>query len=576
VKVKRVEVEGFRGLVKEEFELDDLTVFSGEMGTGKTSHLLAILYGLTGTVPSSVNLDEMINVDSDHMWIKIEGQTGDQTFTVERSKRLGRSTTVKTDLVDPKITPEIFIEGREISHLFLGAPTEKTFRIDTLLGLSQYNQIATEISTVHLERRIEDLTRSRRDLAQASEIKQKIEKAEADLKRLNEERGRITRELRQNANIYRQAEEKKRKIEEQSRRNADILGKQAMIRDYEVQIDRLPSASVELEETVSELQARHQAAQKRVAYLEAVMQILDLEGKKIDEIPTCPVCGALLSSNALEKFRHHDEEYRHIIGEVTQVEVELTSKRQRLEEIKEHRHRREILQNEIQSIKQEIAGISVEPMISDKMEAVENTLKRRDHLTQEAREIDIFIHSLEEQISTYRALDNRIGRITAAKIDEKILRLGNLKSMIQNIRSALSETLSEVRLNQLNSLRASFKMTFRRIYPYQRLKDIDFETATVRGRDIIEVKGLAGKQWIHPNQMSTGENVAISFALLFAVNQLEATPILLLDEPEEGLDENGVQGLADILNNLKSTTQIIVATRNIHLTQLLRPSEIAS
>jgi chromosome segregation ATPase len=163
--------------------------------------------------------------------------------------------------------------------------------------------------------------------------------------------------------------------------------------------------------------------------------------------------------------------------------------------------------------------------------------------------------------------------MTTAEVDMKIQNLTNLKESLQKIKATLIETLSEARSNQLDNLRSSFKTTFRRIYPYQRLKDIDIETVTVRGRDTIQVKGLAGDRWIRSNQMSTGENVAVSFALLFAANQLEASPILLLDEPEEGLDENGVQGLADILNTLKTTTQIVVATRNTQLTQLLKPEQ---
>jgi len=98
VKLKRVEVECFRGLVKSKFELDDLTVFSGEMGVGKTSKLLAILYCLTGSAPQGMNLDDMINIDSDHMWVKIEGEHNGQKFIFERSKRTGRPSSFKINI----------------------------------------------------------------------------------------------------------------------------------------------------------------------------------------------------------------------------------------------------------------------------------------------------------------------------------------------------------------------------------------------------------------------------------------------------------------------------------------------
>ncbi|MBI2938439.1 MAG: AAA family ATPase [Thaumarchaeota archaeon] len=573
MKLNKVDVEGFRGLVKEQFQLDDMTVFHGEMGTGKTSRLLAILYGLTGLAPSGVNLDEMINVDSDHMWVKIEGNSNSKPFTLERSKRLDRPSSSKTDLQDaPKIGEEIFIEGREISRLFLGAPTEKTFRIDALLGLSKYNQIASEISTAQIEKRIEELKRIQKDVAQASTVKEKLSKAESDLVRLTEERSKVREELDRDADRYQRAEDNKRRIEEQEKRNSEVRSKQTLIKSYEEQLIVLPQPSPELEENFGELEKRYEALQRRATYIEAVMQTLDIDGKRINEIATCPVCGALISSNALQKFQHHDEEYRHIIGEVTQLEVDIGSKRQALEESKRSRGKREMLQAELQRLKTDLNRISTgSPVQPGELKEAEDVLKRQEELSRKARELDIRVRSLEEQVEAYRALFNQIGRMTVAEVDAKIQKLTKLKESLQKIKVTLVETLSEARSSQLDNLRSSFKTTFRRIYPYQRLKDIDIETVSVRGRDTIQVKGLAGGRWIRSNQMSTGENVAVSFALLFAANQLEAAPILLLDEPEEGLDENGVQGLADILNTLKTTTQMIVATRNTQLTRLLSP-----
>ena len=573
MKLNKVDVEGFRGLVKEQFQLDDMTVFHGEMGTGKTSRLLAILYGLTGLAPSGVNLDEMINVDSDHMWVKIEGNSNSKPFTLERSKRLDRPSSSKTDLQDaPKIGEEIFIEGREISRLFLGAPTEKTFRIDALLGLSKYNQIASEISTAQIEKRIEELKRIQKDVAQASTVKEKLSKAESDLVRFTEERSKVREELDRDADRYQRAEDNKRRIEEQDMRNSEVRSKRTLIKSYEEQLIVLPQPSPELEENFGELEKRYEALQRRATYIEAVMQTLDIDGKRINEIATCPVCGALISSNALQKFQHHDEEYRHIIGEVTQLEVDIGSKRQALEESKRSRGKREMLQAELQRLKTDLNRISTgSPVQPGELKEAEDVLKRHEELSRKARELDIRVRSLEEQVEAYRALFNQIGRMTVAEVDAKIQKLTKLKESLQKIKVTLVETLSEARSSQLDNLRSSFKTTFRRIYPYQRLKDIDIETVSVRGRDTIQVKGLAGGRWIRSNQMSTGENVAVSFALLFAANQLEAAPILLLDEPEEGLDENGVQGLADILNTLKTTTQIIVATRNTQLTRLLSP-----
>ena len=92
-----------------------------------------------------------------------------------------------------------------------------------------------------------------------------------------------------------------------------------------------------------------------------------------------------------------------------------------------------------------------------------------------------------------------------------------------------------------------------------------------KGKEVLTVKAKIRGNWIKADQMSTGEIVALSFALLFSINQLENTPLLLLDEPEEGLDDEGIRGLAKVLKDLSNNTQILLATRNNLLVELLKP-----
>ncbi len=576
MRIVEVKAEGFRGLEEDHFQLDYLTVFSGGMGIGKTSRLLAILYGLTGSAPSGINLDDMINVNSDYMWVKTEVEIDGKSYTLERGKRREHATTLSTDIEEmPKLSENMYIEGREIATLFLGAPTEKTFRIDSLLGLSHYNQIASEISTSYIERRIEDMVKMHEELQQVSTIKDKLVKAEEELNQLSKDLEKVSKDLNIEGKRHAWAEEIKRRAKEYSQIKSEIQSKQSIIKDNKNLISALPKFSPKLEEKFNELKARYDASQKRAAFLEAVMQVLDLGGKKLEEIPTCPVCGALISSVALTKFRHYDDEYRRIIGEVTQLEVELDAKQKNLQNTKTNEEKIRVLQSQIERLECEISGIAINEISPEEVKNAEATLDRHNQLIQKEREIRIRKNSLEEQVTTFRSIFRRIKQETVTEIDSKIARLSVLKDRIQRIKTNLILTLSETRVIQLDNLRSSFRETFRRIYPYKRLADIDFETIQIRGKEIMQVKGKVNDRWIHPNQMSTGENVALSFALLFSANKLETSPILLLDEPEEGLDENGVIGLADVLKNLKPSTQIIVATRNPMLTELLQQKEVA-
>lgn len=48
MKITKLIVENFRGISKEEYELDDFTVFTGKCGAGKSSVMKALQFVLTG------------------------------------------------------------------------------------------------------------------------------------------------------------------------------------------------------------------------------------------------------------------------------------------------------------------------------------------------------------------------------------------------------------------------------------------------------------------------------------------------------------------------------------------------
>ena len=563
MKLKRVEVECFRGLVKSKFELDDLTVFSGEMGVGKTSKLLAILYCLTGSAPQGMNLDDMINIDSDHMWVKIEGEHNGQKFIFERSKRTGRPSSFKINIDNlPKVNENIFIDGRDIFRFFLGAPTEKALKIDTLLGLSKFSQVSSEINTNHIERRINDLKNRLEEIAQLTILTEKIRITQSELKQVEEEISIVSNNLYENSEKYSIAEYVKIKADEHYKKNIEIQSKKRLITSIEEQIQSINVDSNRVEETVNELNSKHSASQKRVAFLEAVMQILEIDERKINDVSTCPICGALISPDALDRFRHYDEEYRILIGEITEVEVEIASKRESFEEAVRNKEKKEILTNQLNKLKLELSNVTLEVIQQEDVKNAEDLLNKRNKLKQRALELEIRRNSLKDNLETYRSLHGSLQQITVEEVNIRITNLEKLMIRLSRIKSALVESINEIRTNQISNLKSSFKETFKKIYPYDRLTGVDFENVLVRGKEIIQVKGELGDKWIHPHQMSTGENVAISFALLFAVNQLDNTPIFLLDEPEEGLDENGIKGLVDILKQLKNSTQLLIATRS--------------
>ncbi|MCX8191709.1 MAG: AAA family ATPase [Nitrososphaerales archaeon] len=215
-------------------------------------------------------------------------------------------------------------------------------------------------------------------------------------------------------------------------------------------------------------------------------------------------------------------------------------------------------------------------MLPGDSDVANRILAERNRLMREKLELEIKSKSLRKELDDFRAFFTQVPKLRLDVIDAKLNRLTQFRDRLLSIKSALIEVINEVRNEQLSNLKSSFKEAFRRIYPYQKFSDVDFDSTVVRGRQVLLVKGKVNDRWLYSHQMSTGENVALSFALLFAANRLERAPLLLLDEPEEGLDEKGIEGLKDVLMNLKISTQIVVATRSKQLAELLSSKVVST
>jgi len=569
LKISKIELAGFRGLLQDSFALSNLTVFSGDMGSGKTSKLLSILYCLTGSAPAGLTLDDLINVDSDFMWVKATTTNG-QAHTFERRKKRKYASTVSGSLAEiPAYDARMFIEGRQIASLFVGATAEKSLKIDAMLGLAEYNQIASEISILPVERKVNEFKGLREKAKESKTASEKLKQLTANLESIEaklEENSKIADSLIKD---YLWAQNVEKTAEEARKAEAMIQSKQTLLESYRKQRASLPAYDQAMKDDLNELEARHDAVRRRITFLEAAMQTLDIEGKKVEELTLCPLCGAFLTNNALSRFKGYDDEYKKHISELMSMRDELDEKRKQVEQAEKSRQKIEFLTNQIAELEREISSLGQSVKTVSDLQKARDVVRKYNEVVQEKRELEIRRSSLSEQKESLTSLQKELQGVVTEDLDKKILRLEELHASLKKIKSAMLEALSEARTSHLEKIRGSFKSTFRKIYPYERFVDVDFDTQTLRGKDVMIVKAMVDGKWITSSQMSTGENVALSFALLYAINELEKSPILLLDEPEEGLDENGIRGLADVMRSLSNSTQIVVATRNQLLSKLL-------
>lgn len=539
------------------------------MGSGKTSRLLAVLFALSGEAPPNMVLDDLINSSSEYMWVRVEGRINGLPFYIERRKKRGGAVNVKTDLPEPlKITSRIFVDGREVAKLFVGAPTEKALKLSQLLGFERYNQIAYEITTAPVERRIQELEKQLTSLKQSEEIQRRIIEVSAEIKQVKDKLAALRLKHMMNSTMLSWAEGIRQRAEEAKRLEVEVQSRVKMLEDYRMQLKSLPEVSEGFEDELREMEARNEALNRRIAVLEASIQMINLQRGL--NIQTCPLCNAPLTKEALESFKHLEDEYKKVVEEHNILQTRLAQKSREVEEYRRGLERRRFIEAQISKLEEEISKYKVQTIPEEDLAKAIQLLKEAEETKLEIERVESRLSSLEEQKEAYEAALAQIGLQDKAALERKIVNLKNLAERLSHVKSALIEAVNEARSERLATLKTSFKEIFRRIYPYERFKDIDFESKLVRGHEALFLKGKVNDSWIYAHQMSTGENVALSFALLLAINELETSPILLLDEPEEGLDEAGIKGLATLLKGLKRRTQLLIATRSTLLASLLR------
>lgn len=269
MKIEKVEVIGFRGLVNEELTVDDLSIFEGEMGSGKISRLLAILFSLTGQSPAGITLDDLINTNSEYMLVKVDGKIDGTSFFLERRKKRSSSVSVKTNLQElPTIKEKIFIEGREIARLFSGRPTEKTVKIETLLGLSTYNQIANEIIISPIEKKIQEIEKKIANTDKISDINKKLNEVENEINSNKELLSNNRAQQKKDFELIPWAQEIQKKVDSNREAQFELDEKKKSIAEYKSQLELYPMENQEIIDEVKELDSRNEALNKRIAALE--------------------------------------------------------------------------------------------------------------------------------------------------------------------------------------------------------------------------------------------------------------------------------------------------------------------
>ena len=212
---------------------------------------------------------------------------------------------------------------------------------------------------------------------------------------------------------------------------------------------------------------------------------------------------------------------------------------------------------------------------------------QKDHLIEQieasGHELEALLQELPEEASDeawtekLARLDRRLqrlGPINLAAVDElqtQSERKAYLDAQHQDLTNAL-ETLTQAIHRIDRETRARFKETFDKVNA--QLGEL-FPKVFGGGRAYLEMTGNdllstgvslmaqpPGKRNTSVNLLSGGEKAMTAIALIFAIFQLNPSPVCLLDEVDAPLDDTNVARFAGLIEEMSRNVQFVVVTHN--------------
>lgn len=425
--IKSLSLKNWKSHKNTELEFSKKTnVIVGDMGSGKTSAMEAISYGLFGTYPSlrsrETTLDQIIMnkpQKESTSEVKVSFKVNGEKYTVKRTIERGKGTTESqlrkngdliegpstqkvTDTIEEilKIDYELFskavyAEQNQINH-FLKIPRGKRRKeIDQLLELDKWEKARKNLTTVtnilkDRKKERENRTREKEGIEKIKELKKEIKQLNQEIKEKKKTRKKVKENLKKTKKEHREIKKKKKKHQE-----------------LEKQINNLKN---------------------RIEYLE----------KDLEKLP---------KSENKEKTKQKLKNLKETKKKVKKKNKELNEIKTKIKTIKEEKKGKE---NKIKEKKEKISKIKGEEKIKEKLK---NTKKELEKKQNKLKEKEIKTKQLKKEIKEEKNHLNKIkGEKAACPVcgadltkgrKEKVIK--DKKNRIQNLKTSKEETEKQIK-----------------------------------------------------------------------------------------------------------------------------------
>lgn len=703
IRLKKIEVSGFRGINKLlSFNMDHNSILLfGSNGTGKSTLLDAIEFAFFGWIQHfhgeefTLTRDELVNdfCEKGVATVKVDFSDSNIGYHVSRDKKLRRKKTpliLKTEkaeypqtkaqqLIDVLLGLDVrdfyssvYLHQDLLNDIIMGAPDERARALDSLLGLTEINDILGAIPLGRAEATIEKLRNKlkevdREKIGALRILRRDLKKLEAELRdsgkfdmpsphtailaykritsklhSLADEKGVARKRIAPLDDINEESKKKTRSLQKYSlyilkERSPRETEHHMLLRDAENKIAFVNSIEKRLRKTakkvkrltdkfgkIREIRAEIKKTKKKLKDVkkrnERVSRIFSMLESGLalvleSALDECPLCKLRYDRNELaEHIKFELRELRRT-QEAKKLSKEVDSFSLRIGEL-EHVLKESIrLQNEIESIRSELrvelseiapkADIDVEiedfdfeqllvwiSVVRNSLNSLRNTLENIsgeynkawetrvskmeseiDELTtmvnyiQKKEELDSLEKIIPEVIKERKRFEKSLKKVERYHLD-----LTTLSSALEEGRIRAARTILERLIPEMNRVYSKFQPRFH----YDQL---EIRLGRGRGRrgkrehtyKIQAVSSEYHKRTFVKTKFSTAQRNVAALSIFFSL-VLGATHnvnFIIIDEPDQSLDRQHKENLADLLRELQGFKQVIVSTQDEEFQEIL-------
>ena len=525
IKFKTVRYKNFlsTGNKVSEIRIDDTrtSLIIGTNGSGKSTFMDAISFGLFGKPFRKVKLDQLVNsINQKNCMVELEFETSGKEYLIKRGLRPAKfEIYVDGEMNDQMASAR---DSQDFLERYILRMNEKAFRQIVVLGSGSFipfmrlgagdrRSIIEDLLDIQIFSLMNDIVKQRisDNGSELIEVEHKIELLEQSIK-LQEEH---LKEIQDN-----NAEAVKEKKEE--------------LKKAKKQIDGIKEEIVELQSKVQDYKphkAKHRKLDEYKSKIKSNQNHIVGQIQLVNENSECPECTQEITeehkTNVTEKLGKLAEEFADAI---TEIDTEMSEVADRIDKIEDILTKIAEKNSSITGINEYVSRLGQLILL----EAIEKPKNDEGTLIKSKKELD------ESHTTKYDVQEQKHHLNTV----QELLKDSGIKTIIIRNYLPLINQLINKYLSALN-----FYINFQ-------LDEAFNETIKSRGRDAFQY-----------GSFSEGEKLRIDLALLFTWREVAklkssvATNLLVLDEIfDSSLDYTGVEDFLGILNSLGDDTHAFV------------------